>query len=436
MSFLSDNLPGVTYLTDLVPADKEFFAEDIQESLTAIENGVGACQSIEEVMDLIWDATALILPRDRLGLSFIEEDRAAITARYFRCTYDNTLLNGGFSAGLANSTLADIMQTGQPRLISDLAAYLKAKPDSVSASLLVQEGVRSNLTLPLKVKDRQVGFFFFSSRKPDMFHEEHARILQAVLSRVSQAVEKAWLIKRLQDANNAYNSTIGFVSHELKSPLTSIISRGETYLGGFLCPVEPHAEETIRGINRIAGYMLDMVRNYLDLARLESGEMRFSPRESVHLRQDVVEFALQNNALHAEQHGMRVSAQVEPPDIILRCDPDLLRIAVQNLLDNAVKYGREGTEVRLRAQIANEQLALSVENEGVGFTEEQRAKLFKRFSRLHQKGMETRRGSGLGLYLTFWIVNRHGGTILAESEPGQWARFTIHLHDAWIDRER
>jgi signal transduction histidine kinase len=68
-----------------------------------------------------------------------------------------------------------------------------------------------------------------------------------------------------------------------------------------------------------------------------------------------------------------------------------------------------------------------VENRGVGFSKEQSRNLFKRFSRLKQKGLEDRRGSGLGLYLTWWIIQKHGGRIKAESKPGQWARFTVYL---------
>jgi two-component system NtrC family sensor kinase len=72
-------------------------------------------------------------------------------------------------------------------------------------------------------------------------------------------------------------------------------------------------------------------------------------------------------------------------------------------------------------------LVFAVRNKGVGFDKEQAKKLFRRFSRLKQKGTEDRRGTGLGLYLTWWIIQRHGGRIEADSEPGQWEEFRIYL---------
>ena len=101
-----------------------------------------------------------------------------------------------------------------------------------------------------------------------------------------------------------------------------------------------------------------------------------------------------------------------------------------NLLDNAVKYGSEHGEIRAAARVSNGRLVVTVRNAGVGFTREQGEKLFKRFVRLKQKGTEDRRGSGLGLYLCWYIVQLHGGSLAADSEPGQWAQFTLTLPGA------
>jgi len=170
-----------------------------------------------------------------------------------------------------------------------------------------------------------------------------------------------------------------------------------------------------------------MVGNYLDLARLESGEMRFRPVADVNFRDEVLQFALDTVIARAEQRGSRIAVTQPQAAPHLAADPDLLRIVTVNLLDNAVKYGHEKIEVKVEVRVEEGWLVVSVWNEGVGFTPEQATRLFKRFSRLQQKGTEDRRGSGLGLYLTWWIVQKHGGRIQAESEPGAWARFTVRL---------
>ncbi|HLP48705.1 MAG TPA: ATP-binding protein, partial [Candidatus Kapabacteria bacterium] len=128
----------------------------------------------------------------------------------------------------------------------------------------------------------------------------------------------------------------------------------------------------------------------------------------------------------AGERGSRILVE-GPQEILLTGDPDLLRIVAVNLLDNAIKYGDENIEVKVKFNEQNGELFFLVHNKGVGFDKEQAKKLFRRFSRLKQKGTEDRRGTGLGLYLTWWIIQKHGGRIEADSEPGQWAEFKVYL---------
>jgi signal transduction histidine kinase len=114
-------------------------------------------------------------------------------------------------------------------------------------------------------------------------------------------------------------------------------------------------------------------------------------------------------------------------DPVIDGDPNLLKILVGNLVNNAVKYGYEGTPVRLRLGLEDGELRFSVRNEGVGIAPEDLPRLFKRFERLRQKGTEGIKGSGLGLYICKTVVDKHKGRIWAESEPGQWVEFFVAL---------
>lgn len=413
-------------LTDEPPV----FDAEIGGALEHIRSRTGAGQSLEEVMDIVWNSTVSILPHDRIGLSFIENDGQWVTAHYFRTAYDVSAVRLGkdFSAGLANSTLKEILDRGCARIISDLPLYLERNPHSVSTKLVVREGISSNLTLPLKVDDREVGFLFFSSRTPGVFTAGHAMILLAVSGIISQGIEKVWRIRKLEEARQDYLTMLGFVSHEMKSPLSAMMSVGSTYLKGYTGAVDPLAEKTLKRMMRISGYLVNMVNNYLDLSRLESGEMAFIPKPGVKFREDVLEFAIDTVSARAEERGSRVKVDAPGEDIVLNADMDLLRIVAVNLLDNAVKYGDENIEVQVRLSKEGNVLVFSVRNKGVGFDKEQAKKLFRRFSRLKQRGTEDRRGTGLGLYITWWIIQQHGGRIVADSEPGQWAEFTVYLN--------
>lgn len=428
---MEEQIPGVVYLE--LPSSSAFGSQT-EAALERIGAGVGEGLSLDEVMDAVWRETGGLLPRDRVGLSFIEDDGARVVCRWARADYPGILLGLDYGAGLAGSSLQGILDTGRARVISNLESYLSRRPESASTATLVQEGVRSSLTLPLKVGERSVGFLFFSSRKADAFGEAHVRVLRGVRDRIAQAVEKAWLIKRLQDAKEAYFSTLGFIAHELKSPLAGIVARAETYAGGYLGDVDPKAAEVLRNIVTTSGYMTNMVRDYLDLSRLETGDLRFEPKDGVRLRKDVLDFAAESAHLWAEQRGSRIVLDVPEREVLVRGDVDLLRILLSNLVDNAVKYGFDKAEVRVRARVEEDgRLVVAVRNPGVGFTEEQAGKLFKRFSRLRQKGVEDRKGSGLGLYLCWFIAQKHGGSLSAASQPGEWAEFTLKLPGARLE---
>jgi signal transduction histidine kinase len=152
----------------------------------------------------------------------------------------------------------------------------------------------------------------------------------------------------------------------------------------------------------------------------------------VRFREEIVQFALETVAPHAERRGSRITLDLPAAEIVLRADPELLRVVCVNLLDNAVKYGFDAIEVKVTARVEEGRLVFSVRNAGIGFGVEQGQKLFQRFSRLRQKGTEDRRGTGLGLYIAWWIAEKHGGKLTARSEPGEWAEFTLILPGAKV----
>ena len=402
---------------------------EIQEQLEKMRIKLGKEISLEGIMELIWNLSKSFLPHDRIGVSFIDKDGQRVTAHHFIADYPakDIYLGNGYADGLAHSSLRGILEKKSARIINDLDHYFRRNPGSTSTQLLLKEKVASNLTLPLMVDNREVGFFFFSSRQKHAFNRSHADILLAVLEVMSQNLEKIWLIKKLEESNKDYLNMLGFVSHEMKSPLAAMMTVGSTYLKGYTGTVDPGAEIIMKKMLKISGYMVNMVKNYLDMSRLESGEMKFNAQKGIKFIEDVLDFAMDTLAPRAEERGNVLVKSLPGSDIELSGDTDLLRIVAVNLIDNAIKYGKENTEVQIGLKKEKNQLVFRVKNQGVGFSKEQSKNLFKRFSRLKQKGLEDRRGSGLGLYLTWWIVQKHGGRIKAESEPGQWARFTVYL---------
>lgn len=427
---MSTAMSDVLYYID-APAEsiapREFDLPE-RQVLQRVNQKVAAAESLSSLVDFLFHATARICPCDRLGLAFLEEDAGRVVAHDTRAAYEPVLLGEGYAEDLAGSSLEAILEHGRLRIINDLEAYLGQKPNSRSTRLLVREGVRSSMTCPLRVDGRIVGLLFRSSRRPRAYCPHTARMHLAVAERLSQAVEKAWRIEQLTAANRAYMEMLGFVSHELKNPVASIVTDAQLLAEGYLGELGQPVCDKLAGMQRKGEHLLALIRDYLELARLEGGRLRRNDRSGLDLVTDLLDPALE--LVQSQMEAKQISLQRRiPPDLPpARFDPDLLQIVMVNLLGNAIKYGVQGGTLRLGAGVAEEGgWNLSVWNEGPGFPDDQRPRLFRKFSRLQTPELQKRRGTGVGLYTCWRIVKLHGGTIRAASEPGQWAEFTFTI---------
>jgi signal transduction histidine kinase len=113
--------------------------------------------------------------------------------------------------------------------------------------------------------------------------------------------------------------------------------------------------------------------------------------------------------------------------ISLRADPDLMRVVLDNLIGNAVKYGRTGTEIRVIAQKLPEGIGVEVYNHGVGVPRERLPELFTKFHRIQDPKLPSRKGTGVGLYLVKRFVDLHGGRVGVDGEYGEWIRFWFEI---------
>jgi signal transduction histidine kinase len=405
----------------------EPFSPDERQVLDLINQKIAGQDSLEQIVDFLFDAVRSILPADRAAVTFLEEEGARLVAHYTKAAYDPILLKKGYSEDLRGSSLEAVIDSGRPRIIDDLERYLADRPSSRSTRLLVREGVRSSMTCPLLVEGRIAGLLFLSARRSHAYTEHHVRLHQAVAERLGQAVEKARRIEQLAQANAAYFEMLGFVSHELKSPLVSIVMDLSVLDGGYLGELAPAHRERLARMKSKADYLLNMIREYLDLARIEGGDLAIHPRNAVDLVKEVVEPACDIVAAQADEKKMRVERHWPASPVPVSCDPDLLKIVVVNLVGNAIKYGREDGVVRVSVEHAPERFAVAVWNEGPGFPASQRGRLFRKFSRLDTVELKKRKGTGVGLYTSWRIVNLHGGRVDATSEEGAWAEFRFEV---------
>jgi len=397
-----------------------------QAVLDAVNQRVAAAADLAGVMNFLFDQTRALFPCDRISLAFLDETGRRLVSRWSRTDYQPERLRVGYAEALAGSSLQAVLESRQFRIISDLEAYGRAHPQSVSTRLLVLEGVRSSLTCPLTVDDRVVGVLFRSARRSGAYGLRELWLHAALAERLAQAVEKTWRLDQLAAANRAYTEMLGFVSHELKGPLAGIITDAEVLTGGYLGALEPAQREKIGKLAERARFLLGLVQEYLDLARGEGAGLRAAIQRQLPFWTAALEPVLR--VLEPQLQTARCRVRQEgPADLAVDADPGLLRIILMNLVGNAIKYGNPGGEIRVAAGCMDGRFRLAVRNAGPGFAPEDKERLFKRFSRLPAPELRARPGTGIGLFTVLRAVQAHGGRVQAESQPGAWAEFAIEF---------
>lgn len=230
----------------------------------------------------------------------------------------------------------------------------------------------------------------------------------------------------LRALNRSYMDMLSFVSHELKSPI-AVITNYVYLLGkGKLGPLTDKQQKAAASIEHCTGRLVEMVRHYLNLARIENGELVPS-RAVLPVRADVLNPLLESLESSCAARRMQVLNEIGD-EVRVDADSNMAREVFENLISNAIKYGREGGRLRLSCVSMDRWVEFRVWNEGEGIPEEKAARLFQKFSRL-DNGTPARRerGTGLGLYICRQIVEAHGGSIHVTSQPGEWTQFAFTL---------
>lgn len=212
-------------------------------------------------------------------------------------------------------------------------------------------------------------------------------------------------------------------SHDLRTPLAALMAEADWALGRPRNLEE--YREALATCRSAAARMSAIVEGLLELARADADDVPLQVRRTP--VEDVVHEAVALARPVAERRGIRIVSQVERADV--KADPERLRQALSNVILNAIHYNHDGGHVAVSAAAEQGLVTLRVRDDGIGIGEEDLPHVFDRFYRA-DKARATVGGTGLGLALTKWIVERHGGTVACSSEPGVGTEFTLYLPSA------
>ncbi|WP_244237296.1 sensor histidine kinase [Corallococcus llansteffanensis] len=309
--------------------------------------------------------------------------------------------------------------------------------DVEHARLMREVGPHGCLSVPVGARGNVLGaLMLLRSNVLHAFDAEEERFLAELAHRTALYLENARLLREAREAVRQRDEFLGIASHELKTPLTplslkvQLLQKQVTVLAreGKPVPTE-RVSETLDVVQRQVRRLSRLVDNLLDVSRISAGRLRLEVEE-LDLASVAAEI-LYRFSPAAQQQGTELELHAPVP-VVGRWDRLRLEQVVTNLLSNALKYGA-GHPVALAVEAHGTTARLTVTDHGIGIAPEDLARIFERFERAvsdrHYGGL------GLGLYITRQIVEAFGGTVQAQSEPGQGSTFILELPRGDIPEE-
>jgi two-component system phosphate regulon sensor histidine kinase PhoR len=229
-------------------------------------------------------------------------------------------------------------------------------------------------------------------------------------------------MRRLEDIRRDF---VANVSHELKTPVTSIKGFVETLLQGTVNEPE-QVNRFLKIIAKHSDRLNTIIEDLLSLSRLEEdaekGKISF---EKTYLK-PVLQAAIELSDTKTAEKQIEIDLTCED-HIEANINAALLEHAVVNLIDNAIKYSQPGSEVQINVQQKDKEIAISVQDSGCGIEEKHLSRIFERFYVVDKARSRKLGGTGLGLAIVKHIAQAHGGYVTVESSPGVGSTFTIHF---------
>jgi len=393
--------------------------------LSRITGEINSGLLLDEVLDHVFDGFRPLIPYDRIGLSLLEDQGQTVRVRWERSELAGPPFPEGYSLTLRETSLGSLLEENRPRILNDLGAYLRERPESEATRYLVEAGIQASLTCPLRAMGHPVGFLFFSSCQAGVYREAHVDLFAQIAGQVSIILEKARLYQEIAELNHLKDRLLSVTAHDLRSPLAFLNGYLDLLREGDMGELTPAQSEAVEKMRATCRTMLALINDLLSLNAIASGQVRMNPRlEDPRL-------LLQECAAIGVMLATRkkIHLILEAPDELpmVVCDRERLAQALNNLVSNAVKFSYPGTTVRIRAGTDQGAIWLEVADQGVGIPEHELGGLFSFMHRPSVRPTGGEMSTGLGLPMVRRILEAHGGSVSASSAPGQGSTFTLRL---------
>ncbi len=409
-------------------AEAETLRDELGRRADVLDATNRAARALSSSLDLEQAFAAFIrelrglIPFDRTAILLVDEGQLRVFAAAGEAVEE--VFPPGTTVPIRGSVIEDLVRGGQTLYREDMSdTKYEEEADFLRLDL------RSRVVAPMLSGAETIGAISVVRREPSAFRTGEVELLGLLGRLVGSAVQnirayesERTTVEELRKLSALRADFVSMVSHELRSPMASVIGSARTLQQRWRELTAEQRESFLALIAHETSRLADLIGDVLDTSRIEAGTFSFS-------FDDVDIAQLVRDSAAAAEHGQDevvVKAVVREPLPTVRGDRDRLRQILVNLIDNAVKYSPEGDEVQVEVQASNGRVLIEVRDRGPGISPEHQRMIFEKFGRA-QVGEKAKPGTGLGLFIARSIAEAHGGTLEVRSAPDRGATFRLSL---------
>ena len=395
---------------------------DVLDATNRAARALSSSLDLEQAFAVFIRELRGLVPFDRTAILLVEDGQLRVFAAAGEAVEE--VFPPGTTVPIHGSVIEDLVRGGQTLYREDMS---DTKYDEEADFLRLE--LRSRVVAPMLSGAETIGAISVVRREPSAFRTGEVELLGLLGRLVGSAVQnirayesERTTVEELRKLSALRADFVSMVSHELRSPMASVIGSARTLQQRWRELTAEQRESFLALIAHETSRLADLIGDVLDTSRIEAGTFSFSFA-------DVDIAQLVRDSAAAAEHGqdeVAVKAVVREPLPTVRGDRDRLRQILVNLIDNAVKYSPEGDEVQVAAQASNGRVLIEVRDRGPGISPEHQRMIFEKFGRA-QVGEKAKPGTGLGLFIARSIAEAHGGSLEVRSAPGRGATFRLSL---------
>ena len=402
------------------------------ETLYTIGQEMGRTLALDEVIQLALDRVVSASGFDVAFIHFAGKSSAPVV-HAAGCASRPSAEQTQLLARLGGDLERKIAVCKEPWFIEDAAVRPELKE-------LREIGMRAMAVLPLFGGEQRRGTLTLMSPRAHTFGPEESQFLQALGQQIALAIENAQLYgatvevnahlqEEIEERNRAEKTLADFtamVVHDLRSPLSNVVSIAESLQNGLFGPVNEQQNKWLWKIENNCKSLIEHVSDFLDLSKIEAGHIQLV-KKAVDLEALIHEILVEHS-IQADKRRISLRSQIDRGLPTTWVDPRRFNQVLSNLLSNALKFSGDGGDIEVGASRSNgNEVKAWVKDAGIGIASGEIGQIFEKYRQVSSGRSSGQKGTGLGLVICKKIVEAHGGRIWAESQEGRGATVFFSL---------